>query len=573
MIGGPETDLARGITDVPVTTSTTGGAPAIPPPQEGAVPQGNMFSAPSPDAFTIPGQSKSQQLQMGPAQYAWQPGQEGFGQGDVQRYGFDTGMVPVAEMKLPFGALASRGQALAERKQQNQQAQKALIEKFDPYGGVGKAADPFQPAFGKYARGQIDKLAADIAAAYGGDIGEAYRRMATPGTEEYMLLKNRSQELQDIATENRFVYGQFADILALDVAGERTLDPDIKQDIIRFLSALDENGVPVEGADPSEFRTKRRDLEARISMSQFIKDIASDILKIVQSEAQKIGKAIPLPGGNYMLEDISEKDMEPAVRQYAKMYAQMSMGKVTEQQAYEELRPIFNNELKRQIRTFKRENPGGGNEGGRPKSGIVLSSTYGPVEGLSSTGQFNQVRVNKITSGAGGFMPPSPFLGAAGEAVTIHPIAVFENERGEKMISGKLGADPRSRVKAAPKDDGMSFDFSILDETTGEWKPTDEATYFQNLPTQILPYEGANEAAWEQATGQTRQQVDKALRESEAKRKARDDEFTRTASGKSAEPTKSAMVVVKLPDGRTGQIPSDKLADFKKKYHGATEVK
>ena len=363
MIGGPETDLARGIADVPVMTSTTGGAPVIPPPEDGATAQGNMFSAPSPDAFTIPGQSKSQQLQMGPAQYAWQPGQEGFGQGDVQRYGFDTGMVPVAEMKLPFGALASRGQALAERKQQNQQAQKALIEKFDPYGGVGKAADPFQPAFGKYARGQIDKLAADIAAAYGGDTGEAYRRMATPGTEEYMLLKSRSQELQDIATENRFVYGKFADMLALDMARERTLDPDIKEDIIRFLSALDENGVPVEGVDPSEFRTKRRDLEARISMSQFMKNFMDRLPSMVQAQTQEFARAKSVGGGRYGLEEVTIKDFEPAIDFYAKQYSDASMGKVSVEQAKAQMRQVFNDEIKRSMATWSpRADSGGRNE-------------------------------------------------------------------------------------------------------------------------------------------------------------------------------------------------------------------
>jgi len=122
-------------------------------------------------------------------------------------------------------------------------------------------------------------------------------------------------------------------------------------------------------------------------------------------------------------------------------------------------------------------------------------------------------------------MPPSPFVGDGGKPTTMHPIAVYRDPTrgGELRIVGKLGADPRARVKARQTDEG-SMSYTLLDDNGGE-TVIDQATYFDNLPTVDIPYEGANESAFELSTGLGRGQIEKELASSEQVRKGRDEKL------------------------------------------------
>jgi hypothetical protein len=513
-----------------------------------------------------------------PAQYSWAPGDEGFGQGQVQKYGFDTGMVPVAEMKLPFGALAARGDSLAKREAANLEAQQKVKEKFDPYGGIGKAADPFQPAFGKYGMGVLNKLAADITAAYGGDEQEAWKRISTPGTQENQLWLQKSREISDVGTANQYEFKRYADLLAEIQIGKQSVFPETLKALKQFLAAQDENGVPVAGTDPGEFRSMRRDLEGMISMDQYMKDFMDNLPNQVQEVAQSLsemGRAKSIGADRYAIEQEITKQFGPAIEQYAQTYSAMSGGRVSVDQAREKFRSVFNDARKSVIKDWSPQADGGG-DGGTPKTGPSASYGRGAVEGAGFSGEYDQVRLSKKTSGAGTFMPPIGFVDVtAGSSevgsLTMHPEAVFEDDNGNLYISGKVGADPRAGAIVTDKSGKKVTYKTIVDPTTGEERRVrdrdgvtetiTEEQYFKALPSRTIPYEGTNAAVLEQATGMTEADFRSMIQDGRAKR------------GSTVSSPKASMVTVKLPDGTTGQIPADKLAAFKKKYPGATQVK
>ena len=574
MIGGPDIDLARGIPDF--STATTGDVPVVPAEDQGVFTKGAPSStdftlgAPSPDAFTLPGYSKSEQLQITPAQFAWQPSQADLGQGQVQASGF-------AEMKLPFGALASRGQSIAEREQANKQAQKQLKDKFDPYGGVGKAADPFQPAFGKYAMTTLNKLADDIIKAYGGDEEEGWKRIRTPGTQENQLWLQKSREISDVGTANQYEFGKYADLLAEIQIGKQSVSPETLKALKQFLSAQNENGVPAKGVDPGEFRSMRRDLEGMISMDQYMKEFMDKLPSQVQEVAQglsEMGRARSIGGDRYAIEQEITKQFGPAIEQYAQTYSAMSGGRVSVNQAREKFRSVFNDARKSVIKDWSPRADSGGD--GSQKTGPSASYGRGAVEGAGFSGEYDQVRLSKKTSGAGTFMPPIGFVDVtAGSSevgsLTMHPEAVFEDNSGNLYISGKVGADPRAGAVVTDKSGKKITYKTIVDPVTGEERRVrdrdgvtetiTEEQYFKALPSRTIPYEGTNAAVLEQATGMTEADFRSMIQEGRAKR------------GSTVSSPKASMVTVKLPDGTTGQIPADKLAAFKKKYPGATQVK
>jgi hypothetical protein len=291
-----------------------------------------------------------------------------------------------AEMKLPFGALASRGQSIAEREQANKQAQKQLKDKFDPYGGVGKAADPFQPAFGKYAMTTLNKLADDIIKAYGGDEEEGWKRIRTPGTQENQLWLQKSREISDVGTANQYEFKQYADLYADVVAGKQKVDPETREALRTFLSAQNELGIPVEGVDPAEFRSMRRDLEGMVSAATYMNEFMKTLPNMVQSVAQELGKAVPVGGGRYALQDLAKKEFEPSLRVFAQEYSASSGGKITPEEAYETFSKVFNDELERKTSTWSpRADSGGDGGGGKDRGAPMVTASIAEVP-ASSTG-------------------------------------------------------------------------------------------------------------------------------------------------------------------------------------------
>lgn len=213
-----------------------------------------------------PPQQSGQGLNLGVEQpdWAWRPTQDDFGQVDVRR-----GMrgIPTVNAQMPFAALANRQEAVAQRKQ-------ALAQKmgaFDPYGGVGKAHDRYQNAFGKYSVAGMDQYRREVAdQMFQGDLAEADQWFATDPQGRQSLAR-KAREFETIGAENK--HWVDASINALTDAEMKGLyiPPGKKALIERYASAVDENGMPVEGVSSDQFLPMMRDVEGTLRELQYIK--------------------------------------------------------------------------------------------------------------------------------------------------------------------------------------------------------------------------------------------------------------------------------------------------------------
>jgi hypothetical protein len=354
---GPETPLATGQPDlntitrqVPVVPAPTNPVAQTPP----MAPQ-NPFEVPAPTNFNIQGGGQFGAQVVSP-EYGWQPSQADLGQQQVQQYGFAEGNVPVAQMGLAHGATAARQQALAERTQQNKLAQQKLIEKWDPMGGIGKAADPFQPAFAKATTKDFERLVSDWEQVFG-DRGEAYKFLAggMPGREleGQQTTQAWSQNWDAIAQANRGYFKRAVDAVAGVDELKAYLSPEDQKVVRGFLTASTPEGLPVPGTDPQDYMLQGRRIEGILSKAQFVKDFMQDAQKIVQAQAQNF-EVERLPGGNYALTEVSQRNMDEFVKFYADKYAEVAepMG-MKREEIEAEFRKLFNDEITKKTSTFK----------------------------------------------------------------------------------------------------------------------------------------------------------------------------------------------------------------------------
>jgi hypothetical protein len=498
-------------------TDTTGAAPPVPIPDQGAFMQG----APSPTSFTLPGYTKEQQLQVAPPQFAWQPSQADLGQGQVQASGF-------AEMKLPFGALASRGQSIAEREQANKQAQQALKEKFDPYGGVGKAADPFQPAFGRYARNTLDTVMADIVAAFGGDEEEAIRRINTPGTQENQIYLQKARELDDIATVNRYEFQKYVALYADVMNNKLRVSPETEKALKRYLSAQDETGTPIRGVDPAEFRSTRQDLEAWLSLDQYMKEFMDKLPLQVQEVASELGRAEYIGGDRYALESEITKSFGPALEQAAEDYSAMSGGRVSKAEALQKFRSRFNDMRKASVTTWSRDTGGGGAGDGKGGLGKSFSATVSRppkdlvgvkidpltnAEGAMSL-DWPTISLFDISNKQGKTPSARPFIDEQGEPIQAHPLRIMDFG-GTRYIIAKVAPLPREQaVRQGTSSGGMLPSKRRAQEAAaqqggGDSMDSDTGVQeFTKLRDIAIPYNEYNAAVVESAFGLSQQKAD-----------------------------------------------------------------
>jgi hypothetical protein len=458
-------------------------------------------------------------------------------------------------MKLPFGALASRGQSIAEREQANKQAQKQLKDKFDPYGGVGKAADPFQPAFGKYAMTTLNKLADDIIKAYEGDEEEGWKRIRTPGTQENQLWLQRSREISDIGTANQYEFKQYADLYADVVAGKESVDPETREALRKFLSAQDENGVPVAGVDPAEFRSMRHDLEGMISAQAYLKNFMAGLPKMVQSVAEELGRAKSVGGGRYAIEDRAKKEFEPALQMYAQEYSDASGGKITPEDAYEKFRKVFNDEFTRKVSTFAPKTGGGGG-GGASGEGFryttsqsrppqeLLEKLRDPISGNMPSQNLEWPTVNlfDIVNKRGQTPYARVFVSETGDNVYLHPTRIMD-VNGQKYIIGKETGMPRTQAQKDKDEKGKTPEQRALarearraaQEAIDNGEPVN-VEIFKDLPDIAIPYNEQNAALIEGSFGLPMSEVDTMLKSTQPKRQGGGKADTTEADIKKAFP-------------------------------------
>lgn len=276
----------------PVPTTTTTGAP--PPIPEAQDPTGGFQST----------------LQVESPQWAGLPSQQDFGQVDVRRGNYNTGMVPTVNVQMPFAALANRQMALGQRKA----ALDKQVADFDLYSKVGSPDARYAQAFNKYATTQMDNWLRDYAMSmHGGDMRAATRDIAT-NPEAGRMWMNKSRELQSIADENKKWVPVIEKRLADHYAGVGIIkDTEALRDMENYLAALNDDRTPVEGQTPTDFLPKARTAVPKLQRLQYIESTILPAFKDAIKTTTGIDIDSRRVGGNIVLRSQEVKTFDDAI--------------------------------------------------------------------------------------------------------------------------------------------------------------------------------------------------------------------------------------------------------------------
>lgn len=235
--------------------------------------------------------------------YGWRLSPDDLGQGQVQQIRTDNFVTPVAEMKLPFGAIAARQQYVAERRNSIEQAKRATAKAFDPFAGIGDPAAQHQAAFGKYTVNTWwPSLVKDAAQATGLNEKEAVAWMyETPEGNAYV--KRNSQILDRAAKESAGMTDRMADLLEKHQKGEVTLFPEDMKLVNDWMQGRDHQGLPVSGKRLEDFMWENRDVEGMMAFGYFGKDFLKGFDEYAMQKIQQGAKGRHVGGGRYEISD------------------------------------------------------------------------------------------------------------------------------------------------------------------------------------------------------------------------------------------------------------------------------
>lgn len=242
-------------------------------------------------------------------EWAWRPVQQDFGQVDVRRGQYDTGMVPTVNAQQPFAALANRQQAHAERKA----ALAAKMAAYNPYAGIGKAHDRYQTAFNRYATGQIDAQRKQLAQQmFGGDLAQTDKYLGND-IEGQTMLRRWASNLNAIGEENKAWTDSAIDLLSRVSSGETYVPPDQLKGIVEVASAIGPDGMPVPGVDPSEFLAKQRNMEGKLREVQYIDKVIQPAMADALRTMTGVDISKKRVGGKIILTSTEKKSYDAAI--------------------------------------------------------------------------------------------------------------------------------------------------------------------------------------------------------------------------------------------------------------------
>jgi hypothetical protein len=494
---GPFDDISRGQLNVdeaiasgiaatqPVATTTTGEAPVIPQTEE---PTGGLQS----------------NLQVESPQWAGLPSQQDFGQVDVRRGNYNTGMVPTVNVQMPFAALANRQQALAQRK--------AAIDKqvtdFDLYSKVGSPDARYAQAFNRYATQGMDQWLNDYAESmHGGDRRAAMRDIAT-NPEAGRMWMNKSKEFQAVAEENKKWMEVAEKRLAQHVSGEATIrDPKALAALSNFVASVDESRTPIgadgKPLDAGSFGTIARQAVPEIQKLQYIE-------KVIDPMAQSALKTtfgvtsldeVPRVGGNIVMTTQQKKTYDD----YLNMIVSGGDDRFVEdfyggnkEDALKDLQAVYPTSVEDKTE-FKGVDyaPVGRDGSGNDIPAGALTVDYAPlpqesfamyddkgkvVEGKSALGQgakemeFAYLPIFDVVSGQGRTAQPRMFntmaKGGGGKNIYVIPERIVDIN-GKKFIFGKEAGETGTSKEG------------------DRWRSQrDDIQDFKKLKSVVVPYEG-----------------------------------------------------------------------------------
>lgn len=297
----------------PQTSVPTASTPGVPD-------AGNPLAPP--DTQTGRGGMRGPQFQ-GP-EWAWRPVQEDFGQVDVRRGQYDTGMVPTVNVQLPFAALANRQQATAQKRA----ALDKKIADFDLYAGIGKAPDPYMPAFGKLARGGMNQFVQEIAdALYEGDTAQATRAIATD-PELNNRWRARAAEYEELGTRGQYWFKLAQDYVEAYEADPTDKDPEDYRQAMAALQGIGEFGGP-NGPSIEELSQKGRRLES-VASRQALFNNMKPVLDLAMQELQEAGTISREMGNMIGLRETNVKNYDELIDRLSNDWYRSGIGESAE---------------------------------------------------------------------------------------------------------------------------------------------------------------------------------------------------------------------------------------------------
>jgi hypothetical protein len=295
-VGGPETDLALGRTPLDIEAAQMGAAsPAM------AIVGQNTPQVTTRQAPGIP-QPGNFSLTVEPQAYSWNPSQADFGQKQVAQIGVDGFNVPVAQRGFPTGAIASRQDALAQRKAQIAAQEQKLMASTDPFKGISDPAPPYRVAGNKLVQSAWSKLIADEAEFYGGDTAEATKALYS--TAEGRDKINRFARTMDaVMKENAGRFDNVMDMALRVKEGKTQIEPEEAQLLTQYLNGIDPyTGVPVQGADMEELVRVGRGVDDVMFKEQYADKFLKGFDEFLETSFEP-GKVQRLPGNKFSILD------------------------------------------------------------------------------------------------------------------------------------------------------------------------------------------------------------------------------------------------------------------------------
>jgi hypothetical protein len=394
--------------------------------------------------------------------YGWSLNQQDMGQGDVQQIRTDNFVTPVAEQRLPYGAAASRNDAVAKRRMQLEDAKAKAARDFDQFKYISDPAAQHQAAFSKYVTDTWwPETIQEAIDAFGfADRASAIDWMAIE-TEGQAYLKSKSR-LVDAAAKQSFGKTERAlDIMADIQANKAWLPPDQLNALSNYLNNYGETGVPNQGKSLEEFLGDGRKIDPVISLGEFQKQFV-DGFKQYGEQLVKEGVVKRLPGGRFEITDEYLLDFEPYKEAMVQEAARAGAMGGDVDAIRNHFDGIIKQQVERKTRGWNAPRPkGGGGQGGSPKTWIggveksisenivgsdgppnkiafVPGETPGPTMYRKDT---ERRRVGDLVAGRQQPMGPRVFSDSEGRQITMKPQYIESDGMGNLYVSGELVGD------------------------------------------------------------------------------------------------------------------------------------
>lgn len=263
-------------------------------------------------------------MSMAPAEYAWQPSQADLGQRQVAQIGVDGFNVPVAQRGFPTGAIASRQDALAERKARLQADTQKMLAGTDVFGKISDPYHVYGAEWGKYIQQDYQRFLQDEAdAMFGGDRAQAANYLYTDPEGRGKMMS--WAKAHDAAAKQSAGIGKRAlDILGDIEAGVIEASPEERNAIAAYLNARDVNGVPITSGNIHDMFNTNADAQTAISAVEYRRKYLKDIDQFAE-QMVSAGQARKIPGtGKYLLPIETKTDLEAMVD--GEVQTMLSMG-------------------------------------------------------------------------------------------------------------------------------------------------------------------------------------------------------------------------------------------------------